>query len=105
MCPVRAADPARRFPLYPLQPGVPYVNFGFWDVVESGWSGEPDHFNRLVERRVAELGGIKSLYSDSFFTREAFDQAYGGVEYAALKARYDPQGRLLDLYDKCVLRR
>ena len=105
VCPVRAADPARRFPLYPLQPGVPYVNFGFWDAVESGACGEPGHFNRLVERRVAELGGIKSLYSDSFFTREAFDEAYGGAEYAALKARYDPQRRLLDLYDKCVLRR
>jgi FAD/FMN-containing dehydrogenase len=105
VCPIRAADPARRFPLYPLTSGVPHVNFGFWDVVESQRPVEPGHFNRLVEQRVSEMGGIKSLYSDSFFTREAFDQAYGGADYAALKARYDPQRRLLDLYDKCVLRR
>ena len=51
-----------------------------------------------------ELGGIKSLYSDSFFSREEFDRAYGMDAYARLKARYDPQHRLLDLYDKCVLR-
>jgi FAD/FMN-containing dehydrogenase len=54
---------------------------------------------------VAELGGIKSLYSDSYFEREEFRARYGGAAYAALKAKYDPQGRLGDLYDKCVLRR
>ena len=54
---------------------------------------------------MTEMGGLKSLYSDSFFTREAFASAYGGEEYAKLKARYDPQGRLLALFDKCVLRR
>jgi FAD/FMN-containing dehydrogenase len=53
---------------------------------------------------VAELGGIKSLYSDSFFAREDFDRCYGGEAYAKLKARYDPQGAFPRLFDKCVLR-
>ena len=48
------------------------------------------------------LGGIKSLYSESYFSRAEFDAAYGAAAYAALKARYDPQHRLLDLYEKCV---
>ena len=48
------------------------------------------------------LGGIKSLYSESYFTREEFDAAYGMQAYAALKARYDPQQRALGLYEKCV---
>jgi FAD/FMN-containing dehydrogenase len=104
VCPIRAADAQQRFVLYPLQPGTPYVNFGFWDVVDTPTPQPPGHLNRLIERKVIELGGIKSLYSDSYFTREAFDQAYGGTEYAALKAKYDPQRRLLDLYDKCVHR-
>jgi len=50
------------------------------------------------------LGGIKSLYSDSFFTREEFAAAYDMSGYAALKAKYDPEHRLLGLYEKCVLR-
>jgi len=64
----------------------------------------PGHFNRRVEQQVLALGGIKSLYSDSFFSREDFDRAYGMDAYAALKAKYDPQRRLLGLYEKCVMR-
>jgi len=104
LCPLRCPDPAARFALYPVQPGVLYVNFGFWDTVHSRVAHERGHFNRLVEREVMRLGGIKSLYSDSYFTRQEFDAAYGMREYAALKARYDPHQRLLGLYDKCVLR-
>jgi len=33
-----------------------YVNFGFWDVVKSEKSQLAGHFNRLIERKVAELG-------------------------------------------------
>jgi FAD/FMN-containing dehydrogenase len=50
------------------------------------------------------LGGIKSLYSESFFAPDEFDAAYGGEPYRALKARYDPQGRFPTLYEKCVHR-
>ncbi len=103
-CPIRPADPQRRFTLYPLEPGVAYVNFGFWDVVESAAPHPPGHFNRLVEREVMRLGGIKSLYSESWFERDEFDRAYRMDEYAALKAKYDPGGRALGLYEKCVLR-
>jgi FAD/FMN-containing dehydrogenase len=104
ICPIRAPDPGRAFTLYPLCPGQTYVNFGFWDAVRSAVAFEPGHFNRLVERKVIELGGIKSLYSDSYFTRDEFDRAYGMASYRALKARVDPQHRLLGLYEKCVLR-
>jgi FAD/FMN-containing dehydrogenase len=104
VCPIRAADAQHRFPLYPLQVGTPYVNFGFWDVIDSPVPLPPGDFNRRVERKVMELGGIKSLYSDSYFSREEFERAYGMADYARLKASYDPQHRLLDLYDKCVLR-
>ena len=57
-----------------------------------------------IEREVSELGGIKSLYSDSYFSRAQFDVAYGGDAYRRLKSRYDPAGRLGDLYAKCVLK-
>jgi hypothetical protein len=48
----------------------------------------------------AALGGIKSLYSESYFDREAFDRIYGGDAYSALKAKYDAGGAFPHLYDK-----
>jgi hypothetical protein len=63
------------------------------------------HHNRLVERKVAELGGIKSLYSDSYYERDAFWRIYDETAYRALTRKYDPAGRFPDLYEKCVLRR
>ena len=103
ICPVRALEPGRPFTLYPMAPDSLYVNFGFWDVIESTVAHEPGHFNRMVEREVLRLGGIKSLYSDSFFTREEFALAYGMDRYQALKEKYDPDARMLGLYEKCVL--
>ncbi len=102
LCPIRPSDPARRFPLYPLRPATVYVNFGFWDVVESRESRPPGYLNRKIERKVAELSGIKSLYSDSYYTEDEFWSAYDRDAYAALKARYDPAHALPDLYAKCV---
>jgi FAD/FMN-containing dehydrogenase len=104
ICPIGPERHGSRFTLYPLQSEGLYVNFGFWDVVESTTPHEPGHFNRMIERKVLELGGIKSLYSESYFDRETFARAYAIDHYRALKDKYDPQHRTLDLYDKCVLR-
>ena len=104
ICPIRAGDPEARFDLYPLAPGTVYVNFGFWDVVKSRDAHPRGHFNRIIERKVGELGGIKSLYSESYYPREEFWGIYGETAYRRLKGKYDPQGRLRDLYDKCVLK-
>lgn len=104
ICPFRAFDQDRRFPLFPTDPKRLYVNFGFWDVVPTRTKFEDGHFNRLVERKIVELGGIKSLYSDSYFTEDEFWQLYGREAYEALKAKYDPERRLADIYRKCVKR-
>lgn len=101
MCPVAAYDRSASFPLYPMEPQTLYVNFGFWDAVST--EHEEGYFNKLVEARVRELQGKKSLYSNSFYSREDFWRLYNEAAYLALKARYDPQGRLMDLYEKCVL--
>lgn len=104
ICPIRRYDPARDFPLYPMQPDRLYVNFGFWDRVYSRIVRPPGYFNRLVEHKVSELGGIKSLYSDSYYDPESFWSIYDRQAYQRLKHKYDPGGRFKDLYDKCVLR-
>ena len=104
ICPFRAFDRRHRFPLFPTDPDRLYVNFGFWDSKFSQAPLPEGHFNRLIERKLAELGGIKSLYSDSYFTPEEFSAIYNKQAYDKLKIKYDPKGRLSDLYRKCVLR-
>ena len=61
--------------------------------------------NRRIERKVDELDGHKSLYSDSYYAPDEFDRLYGGDAYRAAKTTYDPDSRLLDLYAKAVQRR
>jgi FAD/FMN-containing dehydrogenase len=101
MCPLRLRGD-QGWPLYPLRPGQVYVNFGFWGTVPLP-PGQPDGYhNRLIEDQVAALGGHKGLYSTSFYSREEFWEHYNGEEYEALKQRYDGDGRLANLYDKCV---
>jgi FAD/FMN-containing dehydrogenase len=104
VCPIHARQPTGHFGLYPVEPGRVLINFGFWDVVRRRESFSAGHHNRLIERKVQELGGIKSLYSDSYFPEDEFWRNYGGDAYRRLKARYDPQGVLGDLYKKAVLR-
>ena len=104
ICPLIGTRASDRFPLYRIRPGELYVNFGFWDVVKRTESFAPHHFNRRIEDEVVALGGIKSLYSESYFDRGAFDRIYGGDSYRALKAKYDPGGAFPELYAKAVVR-
>jgi FAD/FMN-containing dehydrogenase len=90
--------------LYPLQPGRGYVNVGFWGMVPIEPGRADGDVNRAIERAVAEHDGHKSLYSDAYYSREEFRDAYGGAAYDDLKRTYDPDGRLLDLYTKVVQR-
>jgi FAD/FMN-containing dehydrogenase len=104
VCPIRAPDPRAEATLYPLPRGTLSINFGFWDTVSSREARAPGFVNRKIERTVRDLGGIKSLYSDSYFTEDEFWSIYNRPVYLALKQRYDPAGALGDLYAKCVLR-
>lgn len=99
-------DAQRPWPLYPLEPKRTYVNVGFWSSVPSEPGNIEGAANRTIESKVAELDGHKSLYSDSYYSRDDFEFLYyGGDEYPALKRKYDPGSRLLDLFAKAVHRR
>lgn len=102
LCPLRLRD-HHGWPLYPIRPDRSYVNIGFWSSVPA--AATEGATNRAIEEKVSTLDGHKSLYSDSFYTREAFDQLYGGESYNTVKKTYDPDSRLLDLYAKAVQRR
>jgi FAD/FMN-containing dehydrogenase len=102
ICPTKQPKKKQRYPFFPLSSSETYVNFGFWDSVQSKKSFPKNHFNRLVEKKVIKLGGHKGLYSDVFFTRKEFWNIYDYTYFQKLKEKYDPQGRLKDLYVKCV---
>ncbi|OBF51943.1 FAD-linked oxidase [Mycobacterium sp. 852002-53434_SCH5985345] len=102
LCPLRLRDHGR-WPLYPMRPDHTYVNIGFWSSVPAG--ATEGATNRTIEAKVSELDGHKSLYSDSYYAREEFDELYGGEAYNTVKKTYDPDSRLLDLYAKAVQRR
>jgi FAD/FMN-containing dehydrogenase len=104
ICPFRSPRAPARWPLFPVDPGALYVNFGFWDVVRPDEPHPIGHFNRLIERKVQELGGIKSLYSDSYFPPSEFWTIYDKTAYDALKKKYDPNGAFKNLYEKTVLK-
>ncbi|MGZ8704990.1 MAG: FAD-binding oxidoreductase [Aeromicrobium sp.] len=99
LCPLQAQ---RSWPLYPLAVGETYVNVGFWGTVEVPAGSLDGAVNRRIESKVSALGGHKSLYSEAFYDRITFDRMYGGDTLAIVRKRYDPNGRLTDLYDKAV---
>jgi FAD/FMN-containing dehydrogenase len=99
LCPLKAK---KNWPTYPLEVGLTYVNVGFWGTVHVGPDAPGAPRNRAIEAKVHELGGHKSLYSEAFYDRETFDALYDGDNLARVKALYDPQDRLLSLYDKAV---
>ncbi|HEY5334974.1 MAG TPA: FAD-binding oxidoreductase [Mycobacteriales bacterium] len=102
LCPLRQRDPSTHWPLYELRPDETYVNVGFWGTVPLKPGQAPDHHNRLVEREVECLGGRKSLYSTAHYDEADFWRIYNGSAYDVLKKTYDPDGRLLNLYEKTV---
>jgi len=117
LCPIRLRDEgptatmsalageAPPWPLYPLRRDETYVNVGFWSTVPIAPGAADGDVNKRLEDVVAEHGGHKSLYSDAYYDESRFWELYGGDRYAAAKRRYDPSGRLPDLYAKAVKRR
>ena len=102
LCPLRLRDETT-WPLYPIRAHSTYVNVGFWSSVPVGPT--EGHTNKLIERKVSELDGHKSLYSDAYYSPDEFAELYGGEAYKTVKKTYDPDSRLLDLYAKAVQRR
>lgn len=99
------SDAEEPWPLYPLQPGTTWINVGFWSGVPADHvsaDAEPGAFNRIIEDKVNELGGHKSLYSEAFYSPERFRALYGGDYPDRMKDAFDPDDRFPTLFEKTV---
>ncbi|MGH3496181.1 MAG: FAD-binding oxidoreductase [Nocardioidaceae bacterium] len=110
LCPLRLREPegpgsARRWPLYPLEPGLTYVNVGFWGAITRPPGAEDGDLNRAIEAEVHAVDGHKSLYSDAYYDEATFDRLYDTATLESVAKVYDPARRLTGLYDKAVGRR
>lgn len=103
ICPLAAYDKQAHFSLYPMDTDKLYVNFGFWDIVKS--DKEAGYYNKLIENKVQELKGKKSLYSEVYYSEENFWKLYNKPTYDTLKTKYDSTNTFPNLYEKCVRRR
>jgi FAD/FMN-containing dehydrogenase len=90
--------------LYPVRKDALYFNLGCYCHVKKRPDQGDYYLTRLIDRKCFDLGGIKMLYSSTFLDEPEFDRIYNGSGYREIKRRYDPDGTLGTLYQKCVLR-
>jgi FAD/FMN-containing dehydrogenase len=60
--------------------------------------GKNEH--QLIEQKLLELGGIKTLISLNYYSEEDFWKTWNKANYQAVKARTDPNNIFRDLYSK-----
>ena len=73
-----------------------FVDIAIYGMKQRG--GRNQH--RLIEEKLRELGGIKTLISHNYYTAEEFWQTWNRDAYLAVKARTDPDNIFRDLYTK-----
>ena len=100
-CPVQTTKPIGTYPLYTPESAVE-IDFGFYISMDLDEDMEATYYNRSIEKKLLEIGGLKCLYSDTFFSKEQFWTIYDKNKYDQVKMKVDPQGTYLDLYEKVV---
>ena len=100
-CPGTKAHAQQVYPLYQWKGNV-LVDFGFYGYKRTP-AGVSDHYyTTLVEQHMLALGGIKGLYSTSYFTPHEFWGMHDRDAYMEAEKRYDPNSVFPELYDKVV---
>jgi len=100
-CPVKSTMPIGTYPLYKPESEIE-VDFGFYASMELEDHMDPYFYNKKIEEKLLEYNGLKCLYSDTFYGRDQFWSIYDKQAYDQVKAKYDPDGIYLDLYQKVV---
>ncbi|KAI8626108.1 FAD binding domain protein [Xylariaceae sp. FL1651] len=74
------------------------LNFGVWGPGPKDYE-ELVRLNRLIEHKVHELGGKKTLYAQAYYTKDEFWNTYNKPAYDAVRTTYHAD-HLPSVYDK-----
>lgn len=85
---------SKRF--YEAAPDPLFLDFAIYDFRP----GDQRHYHRLMEEKLFELGGLKTLISSNYYTEEEFWTIWNRPNYARVKAVTDPDNIFRDLYVK-----
>jgi len=87
-----------------------WLDDSFYKTLEDGWfvdlaiygmKPETDKpYHQMMEQKLRELGGVKTLISHNYYTRDEFWQTWNKPNYDAVKAMTDPDNVFRDLYTK-----
>ena len=58
------------------------------------------NYYRLIEEKLHEIGGLKTLIAPNFYSEQEFWQVFNRDNHFEVKARTDPDGLFRDLYTK-----
>ena len=73
-----------------------FVDLAIYGMKQSG----EKNYHRLMEEKLRELGGIKTLISHNYYGEDEFWQIWNKRNYDTIKARTDPKNLFRDLYTK-----
>ena len=99
LCPIKPVGQESMHPrATPLNGDDRAMNIGVWG---PGPTGKQDfvRVNRELERKVRELGGMKWLYAQTYYTEDEFWQIYDKKKYDAARVKFHAS-HLPSMYDK-----
>ena len=64
----------------------------------------PEHYYRIIEKKLIEINAIKTLISTNLYSKEEFWKTWNKTNYDKVKKVTDPNNIFRDLYDKTCFR-
>jgi len=61
---------------------------------------DPEHYYRIIEQKLMEIGGIKTLISTNLYSEDEFWKIWNKENYTSIKCKTDPENVFGGLYEK-----
>ncbi len=101
VCPLKNTKLDRNYTLHNFR-GEYLVDIGIYRGAMRPKGTDENYYNRLLEKEILKLSGMKGLYSLSFFSEKEFWSMYDKEEYFNAKHKYDPENVFSDIFKKSV---